>query len=115
MQHYVIKFVSDLQQIGGVLWVLRCPPQVASLEWDNLAESYYLSTTEICPNKSLWSMTFFFLEGTELVQSKILQEVTTLLQYTDVGQNKLASLEWDNLAESYYLSTTEICPNKSLW
>ena len=54
VQHYVIKFVSDLQQIGGVLWVLQCPPQVASLEWDNLAESYYLSTTEICPNKSLW-------------------------------------------------------------
>jgi len=25
-QHYVIKFVSDLQQFGGFLWVLRFPP-----------------------------------------------------------------------------------------
>ena len=24
--HYVIKFVSDLRQIGGFLWVLRFPP-----------------------------------------------------------------------------------------
>jgi hypothetical protein len=28
IQHYVIKFVSDLQQVGGFLWVLRFPPQV---------------------------------------------------------------------------------------
>ena len=26
MQHYVIKFVSDLQQVGGFLRVLRFPP-----------------------------------------------------------------------------------------
>jgi hypothetical protein len=26
IQHYVIKFVSDLQQVGGCLWVLRFPP-----------------------------------------------------------------------------------------
>jgi hypothetical protein len=25
MQHYVIKFVSDLRQVGGLLWVLRFP------------------------------------------------------------------------------------------
>ena len=25
-QHYVIKFVSDLRQVGGFLWVLRFPP-----------------------------------------------------------------------------------------
>jgi hypothetical protein len=23
IQHYVIKFVSDLQQVGGFLWVLK--------------------------------------------------------------------------------------------
>ena len=23
IQHYVIKFVSDLRQVGGFLWVLR--------------------------------------------------------------------------------------------
>jgi len=28
IQHYVIKFVSDLQQIGGFLWVLRFPPPI---------------------------------------------------------------------------------------
>jgi hypothetical protein len=26
IQHYVIKFVSDLQQVGGFFWVLRFPP-----------------------------------------------------------------------------------------
>ena len=24
--HYVIKFVSDLRQVGGFLRILRCPP-----------------------------------------------------------------------------------------
>ena len=28
IQHYVIKFVSDLQQVGGFLLVLRFPPQI---------------------------------------------------------------------------------------
>ena len=27
-QHYVIKFVSDLWQVGGFLWVLRFPPPI---------------------------------------------------------------------------------------
>jgi hypothetical protein len=26
--NYVIKFVSDLQQVGGFLWVLRFPPSI---------------------------------------------------------------------------------------
>ena len=26
VQHYVIKFVSDLRQVDGFLWVLRFPP-----------------------------------------------------------------------------------------
>jgi hypothetical protein len=28
VQHYVIKFVSDLQQVSGFLWVLRFPPSI---------------------------------------------------------------------------------------
>ena len=28
IQHYVIKFVSDLRQVGGFLLVLRFPPQI---------------------------------------------------------------------------------------
>jgi hypothetical protein len=28
MQHYAIKFVSDLQQICGFLWVLQFPPPI---------------------------------------------------------------------------------------
>jgi hypothetical protein len=28
IQQYVIKFVSDLQQVGGFLWVLRFPPSI---------------------------------------------------------------------------------------
>jgi hypothetical protein len=26
IQHYVIKFVSDLRQVGGILQILRFPP-----------------------------------------------------------------------------------------
>jgi hypothetical protein len=28
IQHYVIKFVSDLGQVGGFLWVLRFSPPI---------------------------------------------------------------------------------------
>ena len=28
VQHYVIKFVSDLRQVGGFLCVLRFPPPI---------------------------------------------------------------------------------------
>ena len=28
VQHYVIKFVIDLRQVGGFLQVLRCPPPI---------------------------------------------------------------------------------------
>jgi hypothetical protein len=28
IQHYVIKVVSDLRQVGGFLWVLRFPPPI---------------------------------------------------------------------------------------
>jgi len=28
IQHYVIKFVSDLQQVGGFLRILRFPPPI---------------------------------------------------------------------------------------
>ena len=28
IQHYMIKFVSDLQQVGGFLRVLRFPPPI---------------------------------------------------------------------------------------
>ena len=27
-QHFVIKFVSNLRQVGGFHWVLRCPPPI---------------------------------------------------------------------------------------
>ena len=27
-QHFVIKFVSDLRQVGSFLWVLRFPPPI---------------------------------------------------------------------------------------
>jgi hypothetical protein len=28
IQHYVIKFVSDLRQVGGFLWVFRFPTPI---------------------------------------------------------------------------------------
>ena len=35
IQHYVIEFVSDLRQVGGILRVLRFPPRY---DW-NIVES----------------------------------------------------------------------------
>jgi hypothetical protein len=31
IHHYVIKFVSDLQQVGGFLWVLRLPLPITKI------------------------------------------------------------------------------------
>ena len=28
IQHYVIKFVGDLRQVGSFLWVLQLPPPI---------------------------------------------------------------------------------------
>ena len=28
VQHYMIKFVRDLRQVGGFLWILRFPPLI---------------------------------------------------------------------------------------
>ena len=28
IQHYMTKFVSDLRQVGGFIWVLRFPPPI---------------------------------------------------------------------------------------
>jgi hypothetical protein len=28
IHHYLIKFVNDLRQFGGILWVLRFPPPI---------------------------------------------------------------------------------------
>ena len=28
MQHYVVKFVSDLRQVGDFLWVFQFPPSI---------------------------------------------------------------------------------------
>jgi hypothetical protein len=28
IQHYVIKFVSDLRQVGSFLWILQFPPSI---------------------------------------------------------------------------------------
>ena len=34
IQHYVIKFDSDLQQVGGFLWVLRFPTPKKNYRYD---------------------------------------------------------------------------------
>ena len=41
IQHYVIKFVSDLQQVGDFLWVLWFPPSNKAdvHEYENIVES----------------------------------------------------------------------------
>ena len=39
VQHYVIKFLSDLQQVGGFFRVLRFPPPI------NLTTTIYITET----------------------------------------------------------------------
>ena len=41
VQHYVIKFVRDLRQVGGFLRVLRSPPPI------KLTATIYIYITEI--------------------------------------------------------------------
>jgi hypothetical protein len=48
MQHYVIKFVSDLRQIGGFLRVLRFPPQAKLTA--TIYTNYHTITTTTAPN-----------------------------------------------------------------
>ena len=53
IQHYVIKFVSDLRQFCGFLMVLRFPPPINIKNYQNIVESgikYHnpLYTNEIC-------------------------------------------------------------------
>jgi hypothetical protein len=42
IQHYVIKFVSDLQQVGGFLRVLRFPPSIKLPGERVLLKTYFL-------------------------------------------------------------------------
>jgi hypothetical protein len=51
MQHYVIKYVRDLQQVSDFLWVLPIPPPI-KLTVDDIAEillKVALNTITITP------------------------------------------------------------------
>ena len=45
-QYYVIKFVSDLRQVCGFLWVLQFPPWIVS--GIQLSESVFILNAPIC-------------------------------------------------------------------
>jgi hypothetical protein len=53
IQHYVIKFVSNLQQVSGFLWVLRFPPPIKLTEHPSAVVYSFLpswqSTTKPVP------------------------------------------------------------------
>ena len=57
IQHYVIKFVSDFQQVGGILRVPRFPPPIkltARYNW-NIVEScvkHHKPNQTISPSKN---------------------------------------------------------------
>jgi hypothetical protein len=59
IQHYVIKFVSDLRQVGGFLRLLRFPPPIKLTH--NITETLLkvtLSTISLIPSKKqLWNIT----------------------------------------------------------
>ena len=54
IQHYVIKFVSDLLQVCGFLWVLQCP---LLYNW-NIVES---GIKHYSPNPKMYNILFSFL------------------------------------------------------
>jgi hypothetical protein len=55
IQHYVIKFVSDLRQVVGFLWILRFPPPIklttTSLTELLLKVALNIITLTLNPNK----------------------------------------------------------------
>jgi len=45
IQHYVIKFVSDLRQVGSFLWILQFPPLIKLLNntFNNISVIFWQS------------------------------------------------------------------------
>ena len=65
IQHYVIKFVSDLWQVCGFLWVLRFPPPIKLTDtiycnW-NIVESGINKHHNPNPQSNLWFLESSFL------------------------------------------------------
>jgi hypothetical protein len=57
IQHYMIKFVSDLRQVGGFIRVLRFPPPIKLIATDitEILLKVALNTITLTPNpKGLW-------------------------------------------------------------
>jgi hypothetical protein len=69
IKHYVIKFVSDLQQVGGFLWVLWFPPPIWLTALINLKYYWKWRYTHITPFfhvhilNSLLSSTYVLILG----------------------------------------------------
>ena len=59
IQHYVIKFVHDLRQVGGFFRVLRLPPPVLLTDREYNTENYKRGTTSNYQNYIL-GVHFFF-------------------------------------------------------
>ena len=59
-QHYVVKFVSDLRQVGGFLSVLQFPPPIKQLH--NIAEILLkVALATITPNPKQSCLDIYFL------------------------------------------------------
>ena len=54
IQHYMIKFVSDLRRIGGFLWVLRFPPQIKQTAMNKLKYCLLLNMALIAMTLALY-------------------------------------------------------------
>ena len=59
IQHYVIKFVSYLRQVGGFLRVLRCPPPKKLITTILLKYFFKMALSTINLNKKRWGLTSF--------------------------------------------------------
>jgi hypothetical protein len=53
VQHYVIKFVSDLRQVGGFLWVLWFPPPIKLTQLYIISKFWLSRIYFVVLNKSL--------------------------------------------------------------
>ena len=61
VQHYVIKFVSDLRQVGGFLLVLRFPPPVKLTASHDIA--YILLKVALTSTKQTNKQTHTYKDG----------------------------------------------------
>ena len=80
IQHYVIKFVSDLQQVGGFLWVLRFTQPIRH---DITKILLNVTLCTITPNTHVFLLHWTSYEDFHMLESMPLKLSVMFSAYTD--------------------------------